>query len=192
MFDKVLHGSSDIFDRYDLSRIPPGTRNTLNERNTQYALEIDFFVPVFDDFIFQLRFGCAKRSQACRFKPGTVIGSWHLVSVEEPGADGKLRHVTDRAGQLIYTRDGHMSVQLMYPRSESAVSNDYVLNGYEASFGSYDVNEDAHTVTHHVQASVTRGLIGKHLTRAFQFSNGNLIIKSVRADEHWSVTWQHD
>jgi hypothetical protein len=121
-----------------------------------------------------------------------LIGSWHLVSMEEPGADGKLRHVTDRAGQLIYTRDGHMSVQLMYPRSESAVSNDYVLNGYEASFGSYDVNEGAHTVTHHVQASLTRGLIGKHLSRAFQFSNGNLIIKSVRADEHWSVTWQHD
>jgi len=39
-------------------------------------------------------------------------------------------------GTLIYTRDGHMSVQLMYPESAAALSNDYVLNGYEASFGS--------------------------------------------------------
>ncbi|HXS74986.1 MAG TPA: lipocalin-like domain-containing protein [Terracidiphilus sp.] len=121
-----------------------------------------------------------------------LIGTWHLVSLDEPGAHGKLLHVTNRTGQLIYTRDGHMSVQIMYPRSESAVSNDYVLNGYEASFGAYDVDEAAHTVTHHVKASVTRGLVGKHLTRAFQFSNGNLILKSVRPDEHWSVTWQHD
>jgi hypothetical protein len=121
-----------------------------------------------------------------------LIGAWHLVSMEEPGPDGKLRHITGRTGQLIYTRDGHMSVQLIYPPSESAVSNDYVLNGYEASFGSYDVDESAHIVTHHVQASITRGLIGKNLPRAFQFSNGNLIIKSIRPDEHWSVTWQHD
>jgi len=83
-------------------------------------------------------------------------------------------------------------VQLMYPPSQSTLTNDYVLNGYEASFGSFDVDEAAHTVTHHVQASVTRGLIGKDLTRAFQFSKGNLIIRSVRADEHWSVTWHHD
>jgi lipocalin-like protein len=121
-----------------------------------------------------------------------LLGAWHLVSMEEPASDGKLKHITGRTGQLIYTRDGHMSVQLMYPPSESGISNDYVLNGYEASFGSYDVDESAHTVTHHVQASITRGLIGKDLPRAFQFSNGNLIIKSVRPDEHWSVTWHRD
>lgn len=121
-----------------------------------------------------------------------LIGAWRLVSIESPGPDGKLNRVTDCKGQLIYTRDGQMSVQLMYPPSQSSLTNDYVLNGYEASFGSYDVDESAHTVTHHVQASVTRGLVGKDLPRAIQFSNGNLIIKSVRPDEHWSVTWHHD
>ena len=84
-----------------------------------------------------------------------------------------------------------MSVQLMLPQSESGVSNDYVKDGYEASFGSYDVNEEAHTVTHHVEGSVTQGLVGKDLPRVFQFSDGRLIIKSTRPDEHWSVTWEH-
>ena len=120
-----------------------------------------------------------------------LIGAWSLVSLEEPGSDGKLNRITNRKGMLIYTRDGHMSVQLMLPESESGVSNDYVQNGYEASFGSYDVNEQAHTVTHHVEGSVTRGLVGKYLPRVFQFSDGRLIIKSTRPDEHWSVTWEH-
>lgn len=121
-----------------------------------------------------------------------LIGAWHLVSMEEPGPDGVLRHVTNRKGMLVYTSDGRMSVQIMYPPSEAVVSNDYVLNGYEASFGSYDVDESTHTVTHHVQASITHGLVGKDLTRAYQFSDGHLIIKSTRPDEHWSVTWEHD
>ncbi len=120
-----------------------------------------------------------------------LIGAWRLVSMEEPTADGKLRHITDRKGMLVYTSDGHVSVQLMLPDSESNLSNDYVQNGYEASFGSYDVNEEAHTVTHHVQGSVTRALVGKDLPRVFQFSDGHLIIKSTRPDEHWSVTWEH-
>jgi len=120
-----------------------------------------------------------------------LAGAWHLVSMEEPGQDGKLTRITDRKGMLLYTRDGHMSVQIMFPKSESALSNDYVKDGYEASFGSYDVNAEAHTVTHHVEGSITPGLVGKDLTRVYQFSNGHLIIKSSRPDERWSVTWEH-
>jgi hypothetical protein len=120
-----------------------------------------------------------------------LIGAWRLVSLEKPDADGKANYAAGDQGMLIYTRDGHMSVQLMLPDSESGVSNYYAKNGYEASFGSYDVDE-AHTVTHRVQGSVTRGLVGKDLPRAFQFSpDGKLIIKSMRADEHGSVTWEH-
>lgn len=132
------------------------------------------------------------QSQSISSAKGQLVGVWRLVSIEAPGPEGKLQHFTDIKGQLIYTRDGHMSVQLMYPPSQSSLSNDYVLNGYEASFGTYDVDYAAHTVTHHVESSVTRGLVGKNLTRAFQLSDGNLIIKSIRADEHWSVTWHHD
>lgn len=138
-----------------------------------------------------------SRAQAPEKKEGAgsarekLIGAWHLASLEVPEADGKMNRVTDLKGMLLYTRDGHMSVQLMYPQSASGLTNDYVKNGYEASFGSYDVDEQAHTVTHHVQGSITEGLVGKDLPRAFQISDGRLIIKSTRADEHWSVTWEH-
>jgi len=94
---------------------------------------------------------------------------------------------------LIYTADGHVSVQLMYPEAAKALSNEYVQNGYEASFGKYDLDERTHTVTHHVEASNTRDLlVGKDLRRVYRFSpEGRLMIRSDRPDEHWSVTWEH-
>jgi hypothetical protein len=113
-----------------------------------------------------------------------------MAWMEEPGPDGTVRRVTDRKGTLMYTRDGRMSVQIQFPESQSLVSNDYVLNGYEASFGTYDVNEEAQTITRHVEGSITRGLVGKSLTRAYRFSEGRLTMRSVRPEERWSVTWE--
>jgi Lipocalin-like domain len=120
-----------------------------------------------------------------------LIGAWRLASISGP--DGKPVTTGVPVGMLIYTRDGHMSVQLMYPKSAGALSNEYVEQGYEASFGSYDMNETTHTVTHHVQGSNTRDLlVGKDLPRVYQFSSDRrLVIKSARPDEHWSVTWEH-
>jgi hypothetical protein len=122
-----------------------------------------------------------------------LLGAWKLVSLVAPGADGKTMSVSHPLGMLTYTRDGHVSVQLMYPASESAISNEYVLNGYEASFGSYEVNEAEHILTHHIQGANTRDLlVGKNLPRLYRFdAEGNLLIKSARSDEHWSVTWKH-
>ncbi len=122
-----------------------------------------------------------------------LIGAWHLARIDAPGADGKSMDGPQPKGMLIYTRDGHMSVQLMYPKSANAPSNEYVQDGYEASFGSYDMDEATHTLTHHVQGSNTRDLlVGKDLPRLYQLTgDGKLIIRSARSEEHWSVTWEH-
>jgi hypothetical protein len=119
-----------------------------------------------------------------------LVGAWHLAHVDSPGPDGKP---VQPLGMLIYTRDGHMSVQLMYPRSANAQPNQYVQDGYEASFGSYDLDEANHTLTHHVQGSITRDLlVGKDLPRIYQLTaDGHLIIRSARTEEHWSVVWEH-
>jgi hypothetical protein len=95
-----------------------------------------------------------------------LIGAWHLASISGP--DGKPVTADAPKGMLIYTRDGHMSVQLMYPASAQSLSNEYVRNGYEASFGRYDVNESTHTVTHHVPgANTLELLVGKDLPHVY-------------------------
>jgi hypothetical protein len=131
----------------------------------------------------------AQDKPAANSDQAKLIGAWHLVSITGP--DGKPVSPIP-AGMLIYTRDGHMSVQLMYPKADKAFSNQYVQSGYEASFGSYDVDEAKHIVIHHVQGSITRELlIGKDLPRVYQLTGRRLIIKSARIDEHWAVVWEH-
>src|SRR5689334_9074048 len=132
----------------------------------------------------------AQDKPAANSDQAKLIGAWHLVSITGP--DGKPVSPIPQ-GMLIYTRDGHMSVQLMYPNADKALSNQYVQSGYEASFGSYDVDEAKHIVIHHVQGSITRELlIGRDLPRVYQLiTHGRLIIKSARADEHWAVVWEH-
>ena len=122
-----------------------------------------------------------------------LIGAWHLVRIDAPGAHGKVAPAPQPKGMLIYTRDGHMSVQLMYPKSANSPDNEYVLGGYEASFGSYDLDQAKHIVTHHVQGSVTRNLlVGKDLPRVYQLTaDRHLTIRSADPLEHWSVTWEH-
>lgn len=119
-----------------------------------------------------------------------LLGAWRLVKIESPGPDGKTPSGPQPTGMLIYTRDGHMSVQLMYP--EKALTNQYVEQGYEASFGSFEIDESHHLVTHHVQGSITRNrLVGKDLPRRFEFTpDGHLLIRSAQPEEHWSVTWE--
>src|SRR5580693_7019176 len=121
------------------------------------------------------------------------VGAWRLASLEQQGADGKV-HKADSTGLLVLTGDGHMSVQVMErnPQVQTlAGPEQYSQGGYEASFGTYEIDERAHTFTYHVEGALVQTLIGKDLPRAFELSDKQLIVKSTRADEHWRVAWEH-
>jgi hypothetical protein len=123
---------------------------------------------------------------------GRFAGAWRLASLEQPAAGGKLRRV-DCSGLLVYTRDGHMSVQVMErdPQPQTpAGPEQYSQGGYEASYGTYQVDARAHTFTFHVEGALVQTLIGKELSRAYELSGNQLIVKSTRPDEHWRVVWE--
>jgi hypothetical protein len=121
-----------------------------------------------------------------------LIGAWRLVSDEEI-VKGKLTKL-DQTGILTYTSDGHMSVQIMDKNpndSDVGAPMQYSANGYEGYFGTFDVDEAAHSVTHHVQGALVRSLIGKDLTRIYNFSGKQLVLTSSRSDESWRIVWEH-
>jgi hypothetical protein len=119
------------------------------------------------------------------------VGAWRLAWLEEAGVDGRL-HRADCTGLLVYTRDGHMSVQVMYRNAQSSGNSapvQYAQGGYEASFGRYEI-DDANSFTFHVEGALVRTLVGKELKRVYELSGNQLIVKSPDPHEHWRVAWE--
>jgi hypothetical protein len=108
-----------------------------------------------------------------------LIGSWKQVSSEETLPDGSIVRL-DEIVLVTYDASGHMSGQAMR-RSEAKqkVPSDsiYQSNGYDAYFGTFTVNEDKHTITHHVEGGVARQLVGKDLVSSYLFEGERLILK---------------
>src|SRR6266513_1998953 len=103
--------------------------------------------------------GSQARPDSQRIK-NRLIGGWRLAWLEEPDANGEV-HKADCTGLLVYTRDGHMSVQVMYrnpqPRPYAAPVQ-YAQGGYEASFGTYQIGENSPTFVLHVEGATVRSL----------------------------------
>jgi hypothetical protein len=140
--------------------------------------------------------GQGRNEEDCGVSDGLrdrFVGAWRLASLEDLGADGKI-HSAASTGLLVFTRNGQISVQVMErnPQPQTpAGPEQYSQGGYEASFGTYEIDERAHTFTFHVEGALVRTLVGKDLPRAFEFSGKQLIVRSTRPDERWRAAWEH-
>jgi len=115
-----------------------------------------------------------------------LVGTWKLVSLEEASADGQV-HKADCNGMFVFTSDGKASVQVMYRNAQTGSA--YAQGGYEASYGSYHI-DDSSTFTFHIDGALVRTLIGKDLKRAYEISGNRLIVRSTNPNEHWRVVWE--
>jgi hypothetical protein len=122
--------------------------------------------------------------------PGQLVGSWRLVSRIVRLEDGTL--VNDSGlgptprGFLIYDSSGHMAVQLMKVdrpalidcagSRPSAADNSQSVNGYDAYWGMYAIDQASNTVTHHLEGALAAGDAGKHLVREFQVTGDKLTL----------------
>lgn len=138
---------------------------------------------------FALSLGGLGFGQTSPVKAG-IVGTYHLVRIDAPGPDGKPVEAPQPTGMLIYTPDGHGAVQLMYP--QTALSNEFVHDGYEATFGTIQVDAAAHHILYHVEASATRDkLVGQTETLSYELPDArHLIIRPADPSQHWSVTWE--
>lgn len=122
-----------------------------------------------------------------------LVGSWQLLWLDLPGADGALRRITDAKGSLIYTPTGQVSVQVMYATAGDTPSSgpvQYAQGGYEGSFGQYVIDESTRTVTHRYDGANVRSLLGQDVPRRYELTGQRLVLRSTRPDEHWAVTWE--
>ena len=118
---------------------------------------------------------------------GNLAGEWRMTSLEV-GSEGDRQSVP-YSGQIIFTESGTMSVQAMNP-DRSAPDTAYTVNGYEAFYGTVDVDRRAGTFTVTVQSSLARDLIGQELTRVFDVSARTLVLTPADPAEGWRVTYE--
>ena len=144
---------------------------------------------------------CGQRQAA---PAALLIGVWDLVSYEDHRPNGEVIHRwgSRPSGVLTYSRAGRMTVQFMRdPRptfaagrvwspdnqtllpaaSASEIRDAYA--GYYAYFGTYEVDERAQTVTHHITASLRSHEVGADNVRQFELSGDQLVLRlEVTAD----------
>jgi hypothetical protein len=139
---------------------------------------------------------------------GKLVGTWRLISRVVRLEDGTAVQEslgTTPKGYLIYDSSGHMAVQLSRPDRPTAIdcntsgaapsdNSPQLLNGYEAYFGTYIIDETNHTVTHHLEGALASADVGRNLIRQFQVSDDKLTIvvrtSSPKGRQIRTLTWE--
>jgi hypothetical protein len=140
------------------------------------------------------------------------VGVWKLVSCESKDpASGEIRYPFGKKpiGRITYDAAGRMSAQLMNTerrkvggaptRGSRNVMRDAtpeemrsMLAGYMAYFGTYDVDENARTVIHHVQACLIPSWVGNDQRRLYEFSGDQLILTANFDGGSNRLVWQRE
>jgi hypothetical protein len=124
-----------------------------------------------------------------------LIGTWRLVSRQSRRANGELEADSGLSavplGVLIYDLSGHVAAQLSRrDRTVAMIGEEcqtaattkgtpdtaQTILGYDAYFGTYRINEQEGVVTHHLEAALFPGDIGKDIERHFTVSGDRLTI----------------
>ncbi len=141
------------------------------------------------------------------------IGVWKLVSgVAKHEVTGVIRYPWGKnpVGRLSYDEEGRVFAQLMSPDRRSvggaadrgaasaigaASAEDLreMLTGFNAYFGTFDIDEPSKTVIHHLQSALIPSWVGTDHRRKYEFSGKDeLIILNPASQEAYRLVWQRE
>jgi hypothetical protein len=117
----------------------------------------------------------------------SLVGAWRMTSLEVGGPISYQR--VPYSGQIVFTKSGTMSVQASNP-DQDAPDTAYTVNGYEAFYGSVQVDRAAGTFDVTVENAVAPALVGQTLTRVYTVSRNTLVLTPADPSEGWRVTYE--
>ena len=132
---------------------------------------------------------------------GTLfVGTYRLVSYVAADSSGMLESLDYSAGRITYDETGHMMEQLARgdrprhtyrPLTDAERATAYA--SYMAYLGTYEVDTDKRTVTHHVDAALDPNMVGTHQVQDFEFSaDGNTLTLTIKSGDQGTgtITWE--
>lgn len=113
------------------------------------------------------------------------LGFWEIDRIERRTPDGtELPAEQFAAGYLIYMPSGYMAVHLMRPDRRpyegprpTVLEAHAAMRSYVSYFGPFTVNPEEGIVVHHRAGHLDPGSIGVDAPRAFEFRDGQLILR---------------
>jgi hypothetical protein len=119
-----------------------------------------------------------------------LVGAWKLVSFEARSSNGEVSYPYGRNafGMLMYDAGGNVFVLLMRRDRPKFASDDLwrgtpeeikaAFEGFVAYCGTYEVDEEKGTVTHHVEGSHFPNWAGTDQVRLFKCSGDQLTLST--------------
>ena len=120
-----------------------------------------------------------------------LFGTWKLVSSVGHWSDGRVTYPygENPEGMLVYDAQGHFSGQIQGQGRPLFESGNLLkgapeeikaaFEGYVAYYGTYEVNEEAASLTHHVQGSLFPNWVGNTQTRLYEFKDEKLSLTTL-------------
>jgi hypothetical protein len=121
-----------------------------------------------------------------------LVGCWELTRREDCSESGEPRVDPglgpDPIGLLVYDASGRFSAQFMRrdrsaeghterPMTKNGLNNTRSLNGYDAYFGTYTVDEEARTVTQVLEGALAAENVGIIVTRQMEVDGDTLRLR---------------
>jgi hypothetical protein len=156
-------------------------------------------------------FARAGKSTAAERKK--FIGVWKLLSGESKDqVTGEVRYPWGKnpVGRLSYDGLGGVFAQLMNPGrrfvggmadrgAAAAIAGASVddmremLTGFNAYFGTFEVDEPSRTVIHHLQSALIPSWVGTAQRRKYEFSGlDQLILLNIASEAAYRLVWQRE
>jgi len=143
-----------------------------------------------------LLMGCSPAADVDDSSP-SIVGSWRLESWTVANDTPRCAEEEGGAsGQIMYSRDGHMSAQLgcaglSMGEPGSMTSGEAIARMTRRHFGyygTYALDEAAQTVTHHVMGSTAETWVGRDLVRSFVFEGPDRLVLTP-AESEGRLVW---
>ena len=136
-----------------------------------------------------------------------LVGTWKLLSAinRNPDEDKVYPFGENPFGRLMYDANGNVSVFIMRTGRSKFVSGDHMggtaeeikeaFEGFLAYCGTYKIDQDKGTITHHIEGDKFPNWEGTDQLRYFKFSDNRLILKTPpipSLETEWvvSLTWE--
>jgi Lipocalin-like domain len=118
-----------------------------------------------------------------------ILGIWKLKSREDVDSAGRI-HIDPLLGPdplgILCFAPNHFAAQFMkrdrfyqenVPQPAQAKNNTVAVDGYDAYFGTYSIDENAGTLSTHLEGSISPANVGKTFVRDVRVVGNDLIVQ---------------